>query len=82
MRQAATPQAREDEFGDLLFTLVNVARKIGINPEDALRGTTARFEARFRQMEAAVRAEGRRLGELPIEELDRYWETAKQGEKG
>ncbi|MEO6795844.1 MAG: nucleoside triphosphate pyrophosphohydrolase [Candidatus Dormibacter sp.] len=82
LRQAATPQAREDEFGDLLFTLVNVARKIGINPEDALRGTTARFEARFRQMEAAVRAEGRRLGELPIEELDRYWETAKQGEKG
>jgi MazG family protein len=82
LRQAATPEEREDEFGDLLFTLVNVARKIGINPEDALRGTTRRFEARFRLMEAAVRAEGRQLGELPIEELDRYWETAKQREKG
>lgn len=81
LRQAATPEQREDEFGDLLFTLVNVARKIGINPEDALRGTTARFEGRFRQMEAAVRAEGRRLSELPIEELDRHWETAKRGEK-
>jgi tetrapyrrole methylase family protein/MazG family protein len=78
LRQASTPEEREAEFGDLLFTMVNVARKLGINPEDALRGTTGRFEARFRLMERAARAEGRALKDLPIEELDRYWEAAKR----
>ncbi|MDQ6883592.1 MAG: nucleoside triphosphate pyrophosphohydrolase [Candidatus Dormibacteraeota bacterium] len=79
LRQAATPEEREAEFGDLLFTMVNVARKLGMNPEDALRHATARFEARFRLMEAATRADGRVLSELPAEELDRYWEAAKRG---
>jgi tetrapyrrole methylase family protein/MazG family protein len=78
MRLASTVEDREAEFGDLLFTMVNVARKLGINPEDALRGTTARFEARFRMMEQAARADGRALKDLPIEELDRYWEAAKR----
>jgi tetrapyrrole methylase family protein/MazG family protein len=78
LRQASTPEERESEFGDLLFTMVNVARKLGINPEDALRGTTGRFEARFRLMEQAARADGRALKDLPIEELDRYWEAAKR----
>jgi len=78
LRQASTVEEREAEFGDLLFTMVNVARKLGINPEDALRGTTGRFEARFRMMEQAVRVEGRALKDLPIEELDRYWEAAKR----
>src|SRR5713101_186952 len=78
LRQASTVEAREAEFGDLLFTMVNVARKLGINPEDALRGTTGRFEARFRMMEQAARADGRALKDLPIDELDRYWEAAKR----
>ncbi|HXO58448.1 MAG TPA: nucleoside triphosphate pyrophosphohydrolase, partial [Candidatus Acidoferrum sp.] len=78
LRQASTPEEREAEFGDLLFTMVNVARKLGMNPEDALRGTTGRFEARFRLMERAARADGRALKDLPIEELDRYWEAAKR----
>ena len=78
IRAAATPEDRENEFGDLLFTLVNVARKMGINPEDALRGTTGRFEARFRMMEQAARQDGRVLAEMPLEELDRYWEAAKR----
>ncbi|HYM50518.1 MAG TPA: nucleoside triphosphate pyrophosphohydrolase [Candidatus Limnocylindrales bacterium] len=77
LREARTPEEREAEFGDLLFTMVNVARKMGINPEDALRRTTGRFEARFRLMEEALRREGRSMAELPIEELDRYWEAAK-----
>ncbi len=80
LRQATTPEEREAEFGDLLFTMVNVARKMGMNPEDALRHATARFEARFRLMEAATRADGRGLADLPMEELDRYWEAAKRGE--
>ena len=80
LREAPTLEAREAEFGDLLFTMVNVARKLGINPEDALRGTTSRFEARFRTMEAQARGEGRVLADMEIEELDRYWEAAKAKE--
>ena len=82
LRQAPTLEAREAEFGDLLFTMVNVARKLGINPEDALRGATGRFEARFRTMEAQARADGRSLGDLDIEQLDGYWEAAKRKESG
>jgi len=78
LRAASTVEAREGEFGDLLFTMVNVARKLGINPEDALRGATGRFEARFRSMEAQARHEGRSLPEMKIDELDRYWEAAKR----
>ena len=81
LRQAATPAERESEFGDLLFTLVNVARKLGMNPEDALRQSTGRFESRFRSMEAAASAAGRALSEMPIGDLDRYWEAAKRGER-
>jgi tetrapyrrole methylase family protein/MazG family protein len=80
LRGAPTVEAREAEFGDLLFTMVNVARKLGINPEDALRGTTGRFEARFRTMEVQARTDGRSLRDMEIEELDRYWEAAKQKE--
>jgi MazG family protein len=78
LRRAPTVEEREAEFGDLLFTLVNVARKLGINPEDALRGTTGRFEARFRMMEQQAKVEGKALKDLPIDELDRYWEAAKR----
>jgi len=80
LRHASTAEAREAEFGDLLFSLVNVARKLDMNPEDALRGATGRFEARFRMMEQKAKAEGRTLRDLPIEELDRYWEAAKRNE--
>src|ERR1700674_1644232 len=78
LREAPTVEAREAEFGDLLFSLVNVARKLGMNPEDALRGATGRFEARFRMMEQKAKAEGRELKDLPIEEMDHYWEAAKR----
>ena len=78
LREAPTVEAREAEFGDLLFSLVNVARKLGMNPEDALRGATGRFEARFRMMEQKAMAEGRELKDLPIDEMDRYWEAAKR----
>jgi tetrapyrrole methylase family protein/MazG family protein len=80
LREAPTVEAREGEFGDLLFTMVNVARKLGINPEDALRGTTGRFEARFRMMEQQARAVGKSLHDLDIDELDRYWEAVKREE--
>ena len=78
LREAPTVEDREAEFGDLLFTLVNVARKLGMNPEDALRGTTGRFEARFRMMEQRAQADGRKLSDLNLGELDQYWEAAKR----
>lgn len=82
LSNAASPEEREAEFGDLLFTMVNAGRRMGFNPEDALRGAAGRFGARFRLMEAALRAEGRRIGELQLEELDRYWESAKGADPG
>lgn len=78
LREAPTVEAREAEFGDLLFSLVNVARKLGMNPEDALRAATGRFEARFRIMEQKAKAEGQDLKDLPLDELDQYWEAAKR----
>ena len=78
VREAPTVEAREAEFGDLLFSLVNVARKLGMNPEDALRAATGRFEARFRIMEQKAKAEGQDLKDLPLDELDQYWEAAKR----
>lgn len=80
LRQAATVEEREAEFGDLLFALVNVARRLEINPEDALRAATGRFEARFRMMETDARADGVDLSGMTLKELDRRWEAAKAAE--
>src|SRR6202165_5806433 len=78
LREAPTVEAKEAEFGDLLFSLVIVARKLGMNPEDGVRAATGRFEARFRMMEQKAKAEGHDLKDLPIEDLDEYWEAAKR----
>jgi tetrapyrrole methylase family protein/MazG family protein len=80
LREARTVEEREAEFGDLLFTLVNVARRLEIHPEDALRAATRRFEARFRMMEAVAQREGIELTGMSLEELDRRWEAAKAAE--
>ena len=66
------------ELGDLLFTLVQVARWQKLDPEDALRQMVARFSARFRFMETRSREQNRALESLPIEELDLLWNAAKQ----
>jgi nucleoside triphosphate diphosphatase len=65
------------EFGDLLFTLVNVARFARIHPETALAESTGKFEKRFRQMEAVLGREGRAVTSASRGELDRLWEDAK-----
>ncbi|HET8580327.1 MAG TPA: nucleoside triphosphate pyrophosphohydrolase [Nitrospiraceae bacterium] len=68
----------EGEFGDLLFALVNLARFLKVNPEDALRGATNRFNNRFQQMEAEAARSGRTLDSMSLAELDALWENAKQ----
>ena len=67
-----------DELGDLLFTLVNVARQFQIDPEDALRRMTERFAARFRHIEAHAEDTGRPLQDLPLEEMETVWQAAKR----
>lgn len=70
--------AVRDELGDLLFAVVNLARKLDLDPETSLRGTNRKFGDRFRFMEQAIAADGLQLDQLPLETLDQYWEQAKQ----
>lgn len=65
------------EFGDLLFTLVNVARFARIHPETSLTAAIGKFEARFRHMEGAAAAAGRDLADVPRQEMERLWDAAK-----
>ena len=68
------------ELGDLLFALVNLARFLGIDPEDALRRCNKRFMDRFSHIEERLRAQGLTPQEVDLETLDRYWEDAKRRE--
>ena len=71
-------KGKEHEFGDLLFTLVNVARWLELDPESALRETNLRFYKRFTSMEAACRKRGVNLADLSFEEQNELWEDAKR----
>lgn len=66
------------EFGDVLFTLVNVARFAGFHPETALTEATSKFEGRYRLMEEILKVRGKALRELPREQVDAMWERAKK----
>src|SRR5271170_4717767 len=67
----------EEEVGDLLFAAVNVARFLGADPEIALKKANRKFQTRFQWMEAAARAEGRRLADLPRERMEELWNLSK-----
>ncbi len=67
-----------EEFGDVLFALVNVARYLEIDPEQALRSSTAKFRQRFRHIETRARAQGRDLRDMTLAEMDALWEEAKE----
>jgi len=69
--------ALEAEVGDLLFTAVNLARKLGVDAETALAGSTKRFISRFQGIERELESAGRKFEETPLEELDRIWEKVK-----
>ena len=74
-------QEMENELGDLLFSLVNMARFIKVDPEKALAGTIGRFISRVHFMEKKAQEEGRSLMEMSIQEMDNLWEVAKKGKK-
>lgn len=67
----------EEEFGDVLFSLVNYARFIGISPESALAKTNLKFLNRFQLMEQLIEKDAKDIGEMNLEEMDIYWEQAK-----
>ena len=70
-------QAKELEFGDVLFSLVNVARKEGIDAETALRATCRKFRERWAFMEGAAWGQGKRIEELDMDEMQQLWDQAK-----
>lgn len=78
IRSAGDEETRTAEFGDLLFALVNLARWFELDAESALRGANTRFKGRFAYIEGAVRAQGRDMLEMPLEELDALWDQAKR----
>lgn len=69
----------EDEFGDLLFSLINYARFFDINPDTALEKTNLKFIDRFNRMEEAVKRDGKSFRSMSLEEMEDYWQGMKQG---
>ena len=76
--RAGQQEQIEEELGDLLFSCVNTARHLHIDAETALRAAADKFRRRFAETERLVTADGKDMAALPIEELDRYWDIAKQ----
>jgi MazG family protein len=76
-RVSAVHDEIEDEFGDVLFVLVNVARFLKVDPEQALRKTNAKFRKRFGYIEDRLREQGKRLGDSNIDEMEGLWQQAK-----
>jgi MazG family protein len=78
VQREAELQARlQDEVGDLLFTVVNLARYLEVDPESALRHTNRKFRRRFGHVEAALQAEGRELSDATLDDMERHWQQAK-----
>ena len=78
LQESATHEERAREFGDVLLALVNVARWMNVESEEALQKASRRFERRFRHMEEDCRRRGISLAGLPLAEQDRLWEQAKE----
>ena len=78
---SSNPKRLEDEFGDLLFSAVNIARHLKIDPEAALRGATFKFQRRFKFLEETLNNRGSTVGETDLESLEVLWNQAKAEEK-
>jgi MazG family protein len=79
-RKGESHEAREDEIGDLLFVIVNIARFLKVDPEQALRGTNSKFRRRFAHVEQGLEAQGKSPKEATIEEMESLWQEAKRHE--
>jgi MazG family protein len=76
-RDASSKRKKEEEMGDMLFTLVNIARKNQIHPEDALRAANEKFRDRFNRLEKRVRSRKKELRDLSLKEMDQIWDEIK-----
>lgn len=79
-RKSASQEEIEDEVGDILFVLVNLARWVKVDPEQALRKSNAKFRRRFGHVESALRERGKQLTDSNIEEMESLWQEAKRNE--
>lgn len=79
--EKADPEKMEEEFGDLLFAMVNASRLYGINPENALEKTNQKFIRRFSYIEQKAHEANRELKDMTLEEMEAYWQEAKKEEK-
>lgn len=73
----ADQEKMEEEFGDFLFSVINAARLYGVNPENALEKTNRKFISRFEFVEAQAKKQGKELQEMTLEEMDKWWNQAK-----
>lgn len=76
--KAADKLKTEQEFGDLLFSLINYSRFLEVNPEDALERSNKKFIQRFQQMEAILKEERKNLSDMTLSEIDMYWKQVKK----
>ena len=81
VKENASGKKVEEEFGDLLFALINYARFIGVNPENALEKTNKKFIKRFEHLEAQAKKTGKDLKRMNLSEMDVFWDEAKQMEE-
>jgi MazG family protein len=81
IESGSDPRRVEDEIGDLLFVVVNLARHLHVDPESALRHANGKFERRFRAMEQALAADEQPLEQRTLEEMEAAWQAVKRGEK-
>ena len=76
--QTGNPENLKEELGDLLFSVCNLARHLGVDAESALEGASAKFARRFRAVEAAAKAQGRSMKDMSLAEMDALWDEAKR----
>jgi ATP diphosphatase len=81
LEDGASAERLSDEIGDLLFAAVNLARHLDVDAEAALRQANGKFERRFRAIEQALRARGRRLEDASLDEMEALWQEAKASER-
>lgn len=81
VEQKAAAEKIEEEFGDVLFSMINYARFIGVNPEDALERTNKKFIQRFQYLEEKANASEKKLADMSLEEMEAIWQEAKSADQ-